>query len=254
MPTITPTPPPTATPTPTATPAPSVADYYVILRSKPYNTIGSVQFCVNYPDYPNGYKICGLYVDFNDKDLFLDYLLKEGTITDWQHRAHYQGNEVKVYLNDIAPAIQNLAQRKGYRWMEDELGFNQFAIDNRFLHHYDKSPSALDDGFVVIQDGRLVTMKTNADGETVRVELDSVDTEDFLDYLYSIGRITAEQRNYYDLSKEMIVSFADAADALDFFDWTDAANDGISIDALGIDETDVDYIRRELLPLFQFGD
>ena len=256
MPTKTPAPVPTITPTPTATPDPPIDEYYVTLnRSTPNNTIGSVLFCVNYPRKPNNFYSCGIGALFNDEDFFLDYLLRQGTIAEWQHAAYFQGNDVKVYLNDIAPAIYNLVETKGYVWIQRRLGLTRGEIDNVFLHYYDRSDASSDrEGLVVIRNGVLETVTTNADGETVRVELDAVDTEDFLDYLYSIGRITGEQREDYHWDRELRISFGDAADALDFFDWTDAANDGISIDSLGIDETDVDYIRRELLPLFQFGD
>ena len=251
----TPTPVPTRTPKPTATPGPRISDYYVIIgRGKPNNTIGSVEFFVNYPELTDGYEFGGLYRDFDDEDFFLGYLLREGTITDWQHRAYYQGHDVKVYLDDIAPAMQRLLQSKGSRWIESKLGlgFTKGAIKKLFLYYYDKSPLALEDGFVVIRDGRLETMKTNADGETVRVQVDDVDTEDFLDYLLRVGRITAEQRNDYDLSQELLVSFEDAADAMEFFEWS--TNDGLSLESLGVDKESVDIIRRELIPLFSFGD
>ena len=93
---------------------------------------------------------------------------------------------------------------------------------------------------------------TNADGETVRVQVDDVDTDDFLDYLLRVGRITAEQRNDYDLSQELLVSFEDAADAMEFFEWS--TNDGVSLESLGVDKESIDLIRRELIPLFSFGD
>ena len=257
MPTKTPAPVPTITPTPTATPDPRIDAYYVILNKViPGDTIGVVNFCANYPTSPRNFSDgCGIAALYNDEDLFLDYLLRQGTIAEWQHTAYFQNRDVNVYLNDIAPAIYNLVETKGYRWIERRLGFTREKIDTRFLHYYDRSDASSDrEGLVVIRNGVLETVTTNADGETVRVELDAVDTEDFLDYLHSIGRITDEQRQDYHWDRELRISFGDAADALDFFDWTDAANDGISIDSLGIDETDVDYIRRELLPLFQFGD
>ena len=165
-----------------------------------------------------------IFGTFNDEDFFLDYLLRGGTISEWQHRAYFLGHEVKVYLDDIAVAIQKLVQRKGYRWIQSELGFNKGTIEHTFLPYYDKSPLALEEGFVVIRDGRLETMKTNADGETVRVQVDDVDTEDFLDYLLRQGRITLEQRSNYDVSQELLVSFEDAADAMEFFEWS--TNDG----------------------------
>ena len=250
--TPTPKPPPTRTPTPTATPGPRISDYYVLLnRSIPNDKIGRIKFFANYPDstsYENG----STSTSFDDEDFFLDYLLREGTISDWQHRAYFLGNEVKVYLDDIAVAIQKLVQRKGYRWIESELGFIRIIIDRRFLAYYDRSPLALEDGFVVIRDGRLETMKTNADGETVRVQVDDVDTEDFLDYLLRKGRITAEQHSDYIRSRELLVSFEDAADAMEFFEWS--TNDGISTESFGVDKESVDLIRKELLPLFSFGD
>ena len=252
--TPTPTPTPTRTPTPTATPGPRISDYYVrIGRGPTNNTIGTVEFHANYyPERPNGFEMGGAYADFNDEDFFLDYLLQGGTITQSQHRAYYLGSDIKVYLDDIAPAIQKLLQSRGYRWIESELGFNKITIDVAFLRYFDKSPLALEEGFVVIRDGRLETMKTNAGGETVRVQVDDVDTEDFLDYLLREGRITLEQRSNYDVSQELLVSFEDAADAMEFFEWS--TNDGISTESFGVDKESVDIIRKELLPLFSFGD
>ena len=201
-----------------------------------------------------GYEKGHVAAVFKNEDFFLDYLLREGTIAEWQHRAYYQGHEVKVYLDDIAPAIQKLVQRKGYRWVQGELitGFNKLGIDLRFLSYYDRSPLALEKGFVIIRDGRLETMKTNAGGETVRVQVDDVDTDDFLDYLLRQGRITLEQRSNYDVSQELLVSFEDAADAMEFFEWS--TNDGVSLESLGVDKESIDLIRRELIPLFSFGD
>ena len=122
-------------------------------------------------------------------------------------------------------------QRKGYRWVESKLGsdFYKGAIDGMVLFYYDKSPLALEEGFVVIRDGSLETLKTNDDGETVRVQVDDVDTDDFLDYLLREGRITLEQRSNYDVSQELLVSFEDAADAMKFFEWS--TNDGISTES-----------------------
>ena len=129
-----------------------------------------------------------------------------------------------------------------------------------FLYYYDKSPSPLEngeDGVVIIRDGRngsLETVTTNADGETVRVQVDSVDTDDFMDYLLSVGRITEKQRIDYDRYQTLTISFAAAADAMDFFDWSHSNNDAFPTDSLGIDEQDIDYIRKELPPLSSFGD
>ena len=79
-----------------------------------------------------------------------------------------------------------------------------------------------------------------------------MDTDDFLDYLLRQGRITLEQRSNYDVSQELLVSFEDAADAMEFFEWS--TNDGVSLESLGVDKESVDIIRRELIPLFSFGD
>ena len=232
---------------------------YVSIGSHLDGTIGSVLFCADYPGSKAFYD-CGIGAAFHDEDFFINYLFREGVITDRQRSAYYWGEEFEVYLNDFAPAIYKLLQAKGYRWIEDRLGpdFSRYMIDNRFLYYYDKPPSvledSLEDGFVVIRDGNMETVVTNADGETVRVEIDDVDTEDFLDYLLSVGRISAERRDDYDLSQTLTISFEDAADAMEFFDWSDSTGDGFSSESLGVDEVDVDYIRKELLPLFSFGD
>ena len=259
IPTRTPKPAPTRIPAPTATPGPTVSDYYVSIGSHLDGTIGSVLFCANYPD-AEAFDDCGIGAAFHDEDFFINYLFREGVITDRQRGAYYRGNEFEVYLNDLAPAIYKLVQAKGYRWIKDRLGqdFNHYTIDDRFLYYYDKPPLALDDGledgFVVMRDGVLETVVTNADGKTVRVEIDGVDAEDFLDYLLSVGRISADQYGDYDLSQTLTISFEDAADAMEFFDWSDSTRDGFSSESLGVDAADVDYIRKELLPLFSFGD
>ena len=260
IPTRTPAPAPTSVPTPTAIPGPRISDYYVILsRSTPDNKIGLVEFCVNYPEDPNEYYHCGISALSDDEDLFLNYLLREGVIRQSQHRAYYLDHDVEIYLDDIAPAIYNLVQSKGYVWIERELGFNKGTIDHLFLHYHDRSPSEYAssdlDGYVVIRDGVLETVVTNADGQTVRrVRIDDVDTEDFLDYLVSKGRISADQRDDYDFFRELEVTLDDASDAMEFFDWSDSTGAGFSPESLGVDSADIDFIRRELLPLFSFGD
>ena len=261
IPTRTPRPAPTRIPPPTATPGPTVSDYYVIITNGVVsNTSGGMLFCADYPDI-KAFEGCNIVAVFHDEDFFINYLFREGVITDRQRGAYYRGENNEVYLNDFAPAIHKLLQTRGYRWMEDRLGpsFNRGAIDGRFLAYYDKPPSALEpssleDGFVVMRDGNMETVVMNADGETVRVEIDDVDTEDFLDYLVSVGRISAERRDDYDLSQTLTISFEDAADAMEFFDWSDSTQDGFSSESLGVDAADVDYIRKELLPLFSFGD
>ena len=256
----TPTPNPTRTPIPTATPGPSIGDYYVLIRrGKPNNTIGSVEFCADYPSDPNSFIVCGLYADFDDEDLFLDYLLSEGTITPEQHKAYYLDVDIEVYLDDIAEAIHNLVKTRGYRWIDDRLGFNARTIDNRFLYYHDEhqplggrslaaSASSDQEGYVVITDGSMETVITNDDGGTSRVKIETVDTEDLLEYLLRQGKITVEQKNSYGETQTLEISLESAADALTFFDWEYSSKDGVSIE--GVAEEDIDYIRRELLPLF----
>ena len=256
----TPTPNPTSTPMPTATPGPSIGDYYVLIkRGDPYDTIGAVEFCANYPSRPNSFISCGLYAGFDDEDFFLDYLLSEGTITPDQHKAYYLGVNIEVYLDDLAPAIHKLVKTRGYQWIYDRLGFNVFAIDERFLAYYDEhqplggrplaaSASSDQEGYVVITDGSMETVITNDDGGTSRVKIETVDTEDLLEYLLRQGKITVEQKNSYGDTQTLEISLESAADALTFFDWEYSSKDGVSIE--GVAEEDIDYIRRELLPLF----
>ena len=264
IPTRTPKPAPTRIPPPTATPGPTVSDYYVVIANRvPGDGQGALHLCADYPDI-EAFDYCritgGITAIFHDEDFFISYLFREGVITDRQRGAYYRGEDNEFYLNDFAPAIHKLAQTRGYRWIEDRLGpdFNINTINNRFLPYYDKPPlvleDSLEDGFVVIRDGNMETVVMNTDGKTVRVQIDEVDTEDFLDYLLSVGRISAERRNDYDLSQTLTISFEDAADAMEFFDWSDSTRGGFSTESLGVDAADVDYIRKELLPLFSFGD
>ena len=257
----TPTPNPTRTPIPTATPGPSIGDYYVLIRrGKPRDTIGGVEFCADYPLLSDGYEHCGIYADFHDEDLFMDYLLSEGTITPEQHRTYYlPGGEIELYLDDLAPAIHKLVKTRGYRWIRANVGFSKPIIDKRFLAYYDEhqplggrsvaSSTASDqEGYVVITDGSMETVITNDDGGTSRVKIETVDTEDLLEYLLRQGKITVEQKNSYGETQTLEISLESAADALTFFDWEYSSKDGVSLE--GVTEDDIDYIRRELLPLF----
>ena len=258
----TPTPNPTRTPIPTATPGPSIGDYYVLIRSGDPNandTIGGVEFCADYPGEPWGFEDCGLSADFNDEDWFLDYLLSEGTITPEQHKAYYLGGEIELYLDDIAEPMHNLVKTRGYEWIYDMLGFNARTIDNKFLYYYDEhqplggrsiaaSVASDQEGYVVITDGSMETVITNDDGSSSRVKIETVDTEDLLEYLLRQGKITVEQKNSYGDTQSLEISLESAADALTFFDWEYSSKDGVSIE--GVAEEDIDYIRRELLPLF----
>ena len=258
--TPTPKPAPTSTPIPTATPGPSIGDYYVIIRRG--NTGGSVEFCADYPGQPYGYEDCGIYAKLDDVDageFFIDYLLDEGTITPDQHKAYYLYADIELYLDDLAPAIHKLVKTRGYRWIRDRLGFSVWAIDTKFLYYYDEhrplgvssvaSPAASDrEGYVVITDGSMETVITNDDGGTSRVKIETVDTEDLLEYLLRQGKITVEQKNSYGETQTLEISLESAADALTFFDWEYSSKDGVSIE--GVAEEDIDYIRRELLPLF----
>ena len=247
----TPTPAPTSTPTPTPTPGPSISDYYVVLIDRtPHIPGGLIKFYANYPDRPLQFERGNLGTLFDDGDLLLDYLLREGVIAQSQHRDYFLGNKVFIYLNDIAPAIQKLVHTKGYRWIEDNVGFNKAVIDKRFLVYHDPDVEGYDYDFVRIRDGVLETFVTNAEGETVRVRVDDVNTDDFMDYLLREGRITFQQRSDYAASRELVVSFDDTADAMQFFDWSHTTNDGINLDSIGVDQQSVDIIREELLPLF----
>ena len=258
--TPTPKPAPTRTPIPTATPGPSIGDYYVLIRrGKPNNTIGTVEFCADYPLLPGRFERCGIYADFHDEDLFLDYLLSEGTIRPDQHKAYYLGGEIELYLDDIAEPIHKLVKTRGYQWIRANVGFSKPIIDKRFLAYYDEhqplggrplaaSASSDQEGYVVITDGSMETVITNDDGGTSRVKIETVDTEDLLEYLLRQGKITVEQKNSYGETQTLEISLESAADALTFFDWEYSSKDGVSIE--GVAEEDIDYIRRELLPLF----
>ena len=259
-PTPAPTPNPTRTPIPTATPGPSIGDYYIFIGGhRPNDKIGGVEFCADYPLLPEGYEHCGIYADFHDEDLFLDYLLSEGVITPEQYKTYYLGYEIEVYLDDIAPAIHKLVKTRGYRWIRANMGFSSFIIDNMFLYYYDEhqpsggrsiaaSAASDQEGYVVITDGSMETVITNDDGSASRVKIETVDTEDLLEYLLRQGKITVEQKNSYGETQTLEISLESAADALTFFDWEYSSNDGVSIE--GVAEEDIDYIRRELLPLF----
>lgn len=73
-------------------------------------------------------------------------------------------------------------------------------------------------------------------------------TLDLLEYLLRQGKITVEQKTSYGESQSLEISLESAAAALTFSDWEYSSKDGISLE--GVAEQDIDYIRRELLPLF----
>lgn len=259
----TPTPRPTSTPLPTATPGPRISDYYVILDIRiPTDNIGAVEFFANFPDRPRGFEIGGLFASFDNEDFFLNYLLNEDTITQEQHRAYHLGSEVKIYLDDFAPAIYKLVKNKGYQWIQNKLGFNKIQIDRRFLAYFGESQvenlnpvvtsAPGQEGYVVITDGSLETVITNDDGKTTRVQIETVDTEELLEYLLRQGKITVEQKNRYGESQSLEISLESAADAMSFFDWEYSSKDGEGFSIEGVDKESVDYIRKELLPLFSF--
>ena len=60
-----------------------------------------------------------------------------------------------------------------------------------------RSDSLGSDDYVRIRDGSMETGVTDVDGNTTGVRIDSVDAEEFLDYLLSHGKITVEQRDAY---------------------------------------------------------
>ena len=69
-----------------------------------------MEFVANYPERPNGYKTGGISADFDDEDLFLNYLLSEGVITESQHRGYYLDIDFNVYLDGHCPRHRQVAE------------------------------------------------------------------------------------------------------------------------------------------------
>ena len=73
-----------------------------------------------------------------------------------------------------------------------------------------------------------------------------------MEYLLRQGKITVEQKNRYGETESLEISLESAADAMSFFDWEYSSKDGEGFSIEGVDKEDIDYIRKELLPLFSF--
>lgn len=258
---VTATPAPTAAPTPRPTPVveptptPRVSeDYYVLIKD------GLIEYYADFPSL-NTYaaETGGGYLAFSESDFFMDYLLKEKVITPEQRRTYSRGGEIKISLDALSIPVYKLLQVKGYGGMNKDLRLSKGELD--FLLYYfdeslldsdkDSGAPAPADGYVIIRDGSLETILTDADGITTRVAIDTVDVEEFLDYLLDQGRITVQQRDEYGRTNSLTLSLRDVRDAADFFDWAYSSDEGLYV---GIDREDVNYIRDELLPLFSFGD
>ena len=243
------------------TPTPRVSEDYYVILIKTDDKWGAIDY---YADFPSlniyGAETGGGSFGFSNQDFFLDYLLKEGTITSEQERSYFRGGEIKVSLDDLSVPVYKLLQAKGYGGMNRDLHLSKDELDDLLLYYFDESlldadrgssASSPSDGYVIIRDGSLETIVTDADGITTRVAIDTVDAEEFLDYLLDQGRITVQQRDEYGRTNSLTLSLRDVKDAADFFDWAYSSDEGLYV---GIDRDDVNYIRDELLPLFSFGD
>ncbi len=184
----------------------------------------------------------------------LDYLHKEGVLTSAQRRVARTGEPITVSGDDVAVAMYKLLESKGEKYLEEQFGIDKPELgiifrnfDESLLDSAYATTTSEQDGYIVIREGSLETVVTDEDGNTTRVRIDTVDAEEFLDYLLSRGKITVQQRDAYGDSRELQLSLKDAADILDF----PATDDDLFI---GIEKDDLDYIRKELLPLFSLGD
>ncbi len=246
---------------PTPTPRPS-KDYYVLIYKSRFapDERAAIEFFADFPSL-NLYsaETGGGGGGTSDPEFFLDYLVQEGVITSEEKRTYFRGGEIKVSLDDLSVPVYKLLQVKGYSGMDRELRLDKLAL-KYLLYYFDESlldsdrgssASSAGDGYVIIRDGSLETIVTDADGNTTRVAIDTVDAEEFLDYLLDQGRITVQQRDEYGRTNSLTLSLKDVKDAADFFDWAYSSDEGLYV---GIDRDDVNYIRDELLPLFSFGD
>ena len=254
--------PPTQVPEATVTPTRVSEDYYVIIKESISNKnrpIGVIEYYADFPSLKIYATETGGSFSFSNHEFLMDYLLKEGTITAEQRRDYSRGLEIKISYDDLSVAIYNLLQDKGYVGMDKDLNLVKPKID-LLLYYFDGSlldsssdsdASVGTDSYVVIRDGSLETVVTDADGNTTHVKIDTVNTDELLDYLLSQGKITVDQRNEYGETNSLELSLKDVKDAADFFDWAYSPDKGLSI---GIDQDKLNYIRDELLPLFSFGD
>ncbi len=155
---------------------------------------------------------------------------------------------------------QHYLESKGENYLDKQFGINKGHLDRRILRNFDESllesgtgyaGSPGEANYVVISDGSLETVVTDGSGNVTRVKIDTVDVEEFLDYLLDQGRITVEQRDEYGRTNSLKLTLRDVEDAAGFFDWVSSTDEGLYV---GIDRDDVNYIRDELLPLFSFRD
>ena len=244
---------------PAITPTRVSEDYYVILEKK-LNNWGTIEYYADFPSF-NRYaaKTGNIYQDFSNSDFFLNHLLKEGAITLEQKNAYFRDGWTKVSLDDISVAVYKLLQSKGYHGMREDFDLEEGDLQ-RLLYYFDESlleSSGGDNtptssgGYVVIRDGSLETVVTDDDGNTARVKIDTVDAEEFLDYLLSQGKITVEQHDEYGKTNSVEFSLKDVKDAADFFDWAYSSDEGLNV---WIDQENLNYFREQFEPIFSFGE
>ena len=247
-----PTPVPTATPV-LPTPTPEVNDYYVVLKGYPGIDNGVIEY---YASYPFNKEVRGRRDGFSNEEFFLEYLRKEGVITAQQESDYFNYEPIKVPLLSISRAVYKLFKNDGY---------NASRLDihsPKYLLHYGDVPSLDsvqgvsdggvslegDGGYVTIIDGRISVSAVDDNGNTTTVNVEGVGAKELLDYWLSQNRITIDQVNEYGRTRQIQLSFQDAAD---LFDFDYSSEDGGSP---WISEEAQDIIANEILPLFKIGD
>ena len=237
-----PTPVPTATPV-LPTPTPEVNDYYVILQGYPSYDSGRIEY---YASYPFHIDVMGGIDGFYNEEFFLEYLRKEGVITAQQKDDYFNYEPIKVPLLSISRAAYKLFKTDGYNASRLRLS------DPKYLLHYGDTPSldsiqsVSNGGYVTISDGKISVSAVDDDGNTTTVNVEGVGAKELLDYWLSQNRITVDQANEYGRTRQIQISFQDAADLFDF----DYSSGWAS---MGIDEEAQRIIVDEVLPLFKIG-
>lgn len=131
----------TAAPTPTAEPtvAPTRVskDYYVIIQIHSYG--GEFEYIVDFTPEDNYTEMgMGPSQDFSNPELFLDYLLEEGTITPEQRRVADRGNSIEVPYDELSVAVYKLLQSEGRSYLRNQFGINKIRLDY-LLYHFGES-------------------------------------------------------------------------------------------------------------------
>ena len=231
---------------PTPAPTPPSYDYYVVLEKVPDKDIGSIYYYADFPSRGSyNAKTGHIRNGFGySTEFLLDYLRDQGVITSSQREAFYRGDRVEIPFRDISLSLYKLVKNEGRQILNEDTGLHRINLDLMFYHidDYLAGSAGENESYLVIRDGSLETVVTDAYGNATRVVIDTIDVDELLDYLLAQGKITVEDTDAYGETRTLEVSAEDLQDLLD------AAEFGIDLDqsTFEIDEQTVDQLGSAL--------